>query len=271
MIKPNYTIVSPTGKRVPILVSVPHCGTAFPLELIDHFKSELVESVDDTDFFVQDLYSFVSDMGITMIQANYSRWVIDLNRSPKHKPLYTDGRIITALTPTTDFLGNRLYVSEDLEPPPPEIDRRIQLYFNPYYNQVQTILKNYVEEFGIAILWDAHSIRRVVPTIQEAPFPDLILGTNDGQSADDSLIQTTKKGLSGDAFQLSYNTPFKGGNITRHFGQPKNNIHALQLEMCKNLYMDDAEINYDSVRAEQMQLTLRNTFELLLKNINSKV
>ncbi len=264
MIKLNYTIVPPLGKKVPILVSVPHCGTAFPLELIDHFKSELVESVDDTDFFVHDLYSFVSDMGITMIHANYSRWVIDLNRSPKHKPLYTDGRIITALTPTTDFLGNELYVSEELAPPPPEIDRRIQKYFNPYYKQVQNILNGYVEEFGIAILWDAHSIRRVVPTIQKDPFPDLILGTNDGQSADDRLIQVTKKGLSAGTYQLSYNTPFKGGNITRHFGKPNKKIHALQLEMCKNLYMDDVEINYHPERAKKMQQTLQNTFEQLI-------
>ena len=104
-----------------------------------------------------------------------------------------------------------------------------------------------------------------MPTIQANPFPDLILGTNDGQSADERLIQATKKGLKNSSYQLYYNTPFKGGNITRHFGQPKKNIHALQLEMCKNLYMDDAEINYHPARAETMQLTLKNTFELLLK------
>ncbi len=264
MIENNYTIVPSKGKKVPILVSVPHCGTAFPLELVDHFKAELVAQPDDTDFFVHQLYNFVSDMGITMIHANYSRWVIDLNRSPKHKPLYTDGRIITALTPTTDFLGNSLYESQELEPIPPEIDRRIQKYFNPYYKQVQAILDGFVEEFGMAILWDAHSIRRVVPTIQEAPFPDLILGTNDGQSANEQLIQVAKKGLSTSKFELSYNTPFKGGNITRHFGKPKNKIHALQLEMCKNLYMDDTEVNYHPERAERMQVILKHTFEQLI-------
>ena len=265
MIEQNYTIVPPVGKRVPILVSVPHSGTAFPLELISHFKTELIEQPDDTDFFVHELYNFVSDMGITMIHATYNRWVIDLNRSPKHKPLYTDGRIITALTPTTDFLGNQLYESEDLEPIPPEIDRRIQKYFNPYYKQVQTILNGFVEEFGVAILWDAHSIRRVVPTIQEAPFPDLILGTNDGQSADEQFIQAAKKGLTTSEVELSYNTPFKGGNITRNFGRPKNKIHALQLEMCKDLYMDDAELKYHPSRAEKMRGTLQNTFEQLIK------
>lgn len=268
MIEKNYTIVPFKEKKIPILVSVPHSGTAFPPELLGHFKTELIANPDDTDFFVHELYNFVSDMGITMIHANYSRWVIDLNRSPKHKPLYTDGRIMTALTPTTDFLGNRLYESEELEPIPPEIDRRIQKYFNPYYKQVQTILDGFVEEFGVAILWDAHSIRRVVPTIQEAPFPDLILGTNDGKSANDQLIQASKKGLNSSEFELSYNAPFKGGNITRHFGKSKNNIHALQLEMCKNLYMDDAELNYHPERAKKMQGILKNTFEQLINTIN---
>ena len=121
------------------------------------------------------------------------------------------------------------------------------------------------KEFGLAILWDAHSIRQYVPTIQRAPFPAMILGTNDGQSATESIIQIAKLGLSSGAYELSYNHPFKGGNITRHFGDPKNNIHALQLEMIKTLYMDDTEMVYRSERAEQLRAVLKNTFKLLIE------
>ena len=93
-----YKITKPSGSIVPILLSVPHCGTAFPDELVSQYKSDLIKNPDDTDWFVDKLYGFASDLGITTISAVYSRWVIDLNRHPESKPLYSDGRIITGLS-----------------------------------------------------------------------------------------------------------------------------------------------------------------------------
>ena len=261
----NYHIIAPKGKKVPILVSVPHAGTSFPKAIRQHYKKALINPPDDTDFFVHDLYDFASEMGITLIHAPYCRWVIDLNRSPENEALYTDGRIITALCPSSNFLGNPIYKAPKFEPNKGEIIRRKALYFTPYYLKIERILNNFKEKFGFAILWDAHSIRRKVPTIQKAAFPDMILGTNDGQSANTQFIQLAKKGLKSSEFNLANNTPFKGGNITRHFGKPTKDIHALQLEMCKDLYMDDAELNYHPQRAEKMQYLLKHTFQLLIE------
>ena len=263
----NYHIITPKTKKVPILVSVPHCGTAIPEDLLKNYRKEMLVFPDDTDFFVQDVYDFVPDLGITMIYSHYNRWVIDLNRSPQNQALYTDGRLITGLTSTTDFLGNPLYVSKAAEPDTSEIQRRKLLYYAPYYEQVSTILKELKNEFGFAILWDGHSIRKLVPTIQAQPFPHFILGTNDGLTASDALIQTAKKGLSSRNYALSYNHPFKGGNITRHFGNPKEGIHALQLEMIKTLYMDDREILYHPERANELRKVLKYTFELLIEEV----
>ena len=99
----TFKISSLGSPEVPILLSVPHCGIAFPEELRDQFNPALSKSPDDTDWFVDKLYSFALELGIPMISATYSRWVIDLNRDPESKPLYQDGRIITALCPTTTF------------------------------------------------------------------------------------------------------------------------------------------------------------------------
>ena len=88
-----FRIISSKNSEVPIILSVPHCGIVFPADLTDQYKSDLISAPDDTDWFVDTLYDFVSYMGITMIAAQYSRWVIDLNRDPQSKPLYTDGRI----------------------------------------------------------------------------------------------------------------------------------------------------------------------------------
>ena len=265
-----YKIINADTKKVPIIVSIPHCGRTFPSALKHQYKKELASNPDDTDFFVDDLYDFLPQMGITTICARYSRWVIDLNRSPKNAALYNDGRIITQLTPTTNFLGEAIYVNPEFEPNSIEIERRKALYFQPYYDKITDLLATTKSQFGKAILWDAHSIRRIVPTIQSTPFPDLILGTNDGQSANGKLIQVVKENLSRGAYALNYNHPFKGGNITRHFGNPVADIHAFQLEMTKDLYMDDSETQYHLERAAKVKQLLIGTFEALMTTRESR-
>ncbi|MFK7980778.1 MAG: N-formylglutamate amidohydrolase [Saprospiraceae bacterium] len=263
--KPLFEIINAESVKVPIVVSIPHCGRIFPPELATHYKQELAKNPDDTDFFVDKLYDFLPKMGITTICANYSRWVIDLNRSPKNEALYNDGRIITNLTPTTDFFGNAIYANPVFEPKAKEVERRKKLYFQPYYDKITSLLAATKQQFGKAILWDAHSIRRTVPTIQTAPFPDLILGTNDGQTADNELIAVVKNSLGNSPYDLSYNHPFKGGNITRYFGNPSEHIYAFQLEMAKDLYMDDTETQYHPERAAKMKEALIATFEELIR------
>ncbi len=250
-----YKITQPTVQRIPILLSIPHCGTAFPEDLAHDYKSEMLPP-DDTDWFVDELYHFAAAMGMTTIAANYSRWVIDLNRNPDSTPLYTDGRVITSLCTTSNFLGEPIYKDERTAVNAVEVERRKQLYFDPYQQKVQTLLDELKAEFGCVLLWDCHSIRRLVPAIQTKAFPDLILGSADGSTAHPLLINAALEALSG-VYQTHHNTPFKGGYITRHFGQPAHNQHALQLEMSKDLYMDDSETQYHKDRACQMQDTLK--------------
>ncbi len=261
-----YKIIAPTARKVPILISVPHSGTLFPDEIKEQYHSQFIKNPDDTDWFVDKLYDFASEMGITIIQAVYSRLVVDLNRDPKQKPLYNDGRIITELVTKTDFHGNHIYKTI---PSQKEIDRRISLYYEPYHHKIDSLLKDFKGEFGHALLFDAHSIRQYVPTIRKDKFPDLILGDADETSADKRLIQTTLNNLSSSNYSLSHNTPFKGGYITRNFGKPKTDIHAIQLEMTKINYMDDLEENYDTFRAEKMRALLKKTFHSLIKTLDS--
>lgn len=255
--KPYY-IKEATAPVVPIVISIPHCGTEFPEELKDHYLPEQIASIDDTDWFLQDLNDFAPALGITVVYAKYSRWVIDLNRDPKSVPLYNDGRLITGLTTTTDFVGNPIY-KNGKEPDQKEIERRLETYFWPYYAKVQEYLDARIREFGKVLLWDSHSIRRIVKTIRPEPFPEMILGDNDEKSADKKLIDCTLKNL-GTTYQVNHNDPFKGGHITRYFGNPSKNIHALQLERNKNLYMDDSERNFNQVRADKMRDVLRKNF-----------
>ena len=267
--KKPFKIYKAKGPTVPIVLSVPHCGTQFPKELKKKYNPRLQKIVDDTDFYVDQLYNFVSEMGITMIRARYSRWVIDLNRDPESAPLYNDGRIITGLTPTTDFFGHELYRKEKYVPDQKEVNRRLENYYWPYYEKVKSLLEACKEEHGKALLWDAHSIREFVPTIRETKFPDMILGNNEEKTAHPELIKTALEGLKSGPYQVNHNDPFKGGHITRYFGKPEEQIHALQLEMNKILYMDDRELLFDEDRANEMRAVLKPTIEALINTLKN--
>jgi N-formylglutamate deformylase len=267
----NFEISFAQGTEVPILISVPHCGIEFPEELRDQFKSKVIAVPDDTDWFVNQLYDFAPSMGMTMIAARYSRWVIDLNRDPQSKPLYTDGRIITALCPSTTFLGEPLYRDERKEIDSKETKRRLQKYYWPYHQQIDANLIRLKKKFGKVLLWDCHSIRQIVPTIQKEKFPDLILGDADGTSASPGLIESTLGVLDHGPYSVNHNHPFKGGFITRHFGKPAENIHALQLEMTKVNYMDDGETKYHKERADKMRILLQKTFNGLIEQLSQAI
>ena len=264
----SFELSFPSSSRVPILLSIPHCGTAFPDELKDEYKPEQLKLLDDTDWFVDQLYEFGLSIGITMISAKYSRWVIDLNRDPQSKPLYSDGRIITGLCPTTNFLGEAIYKDERKEVDSLEVKRRLVNYYHPYHSKIQELLDDLKNEFGRVLLWDCHSIRQIVPTIQKEKFPDLILGDADGTSASPGIIESALSVLDHGAYKVNHNHPFKGGTITRHFGKPSQNQHALQLEMTKVNYMDDRETTYDTLRAEKMQSLLKNVFDKLIGELS---
>jgi N-formylglutamate deformylase len=259
-----FRLHHPSGGHVPIVVSVPHCGTLFPHDLKAQFKADLIETPDDTDWFVDRLYDFAPAMGMTLLTATYSRWVIDLNRDPQSKPLYTDGRIITGLCPVTNFLGEPLYADHRKAVSPDDIQSRLTLYYKPYHRQLQEELSRLKKAFGTVLLWDCHSIRQYVPTIHAEKFPDLILGDADQTSAGRPLIDAALKSLSASSYTLSHNYPFKGGYITRYFGRPEENQHALQLEMSKLNYMNDSEEQYDSSRAGKVRELLQRTFEQLI-------
>ncbi len=262
-----FNISLPRATEVPILLTVPHCGTDFPDELRDEYEPGVVRRPDDTDWLVNQLYDFAPDLGITLLSARVSRLVIDLNRNPTDQPLYSDGRLITGLCPTTTFLGEPLYRDKRTKVKQEEVFRRLTTYFQPYHEKIHELLTGLHKRHGRALLWDCHSIRRSVPTIRSEPFPDLILGDADGTSASPGVIEATLGVLDHSRYKTSHNFPFKGGYITRHFGSPSTGLHALQLEMTKANYMDDQERKYDESRAGELRILLKKVFIKLIETL----
>lgn len=223
--------------QAPLLISVPHAGTLIPDSVLAGM-SEDVTSLPDTDWFVDRLYDFAPRMGIGMIVGRYSRYVIDLNRSPEGEKLYP-GRAETELCPTTLFDGTPLYPSGQ-EPDVQEIENRRRLYWQPYHNKLREELDRLRRQHNKVLLWDAHSIRSQVPRLFDGILPDLNFGTADGASCDPEIAEAVHASArTGENFSTVLNGRFKGGYITRHYGLPDEGFHALQLEIAQSSYMDE--------------------------------
>ena len=252
---------------VPLLVSMPHIGTQIPDHLQAHYTPRAL-AVEDTDWHLAQLYNFLPQLGASVLQAQYSRYVIDLNRPPDDTPMYP-GAANTELCPTRFFNGEALY-REGCAPDTSERLLRRQTYWQPYHSALREELERLVAVHGYALLWDAHSIRSQIPWLFEGTLPGLNIGTASGLSAHieiaRALDHTCQSQTHNSPVSHVINGRFKGGYITRHYGAPEQHVHAVQLEMCQNLYMQEtAPFAYDTARAEQIQPLLEAMVTAALK------
>ncbi len=220
--------------RSPLLISVPHAGTEIPEEIMSRL-SAAGRTLDDTDWHVDRLYDFAGDLGASLLVATHSRYVIDLNRPPDGALLYP-GAAETELCPTTNFDRQPLY-EEGQELRPGEQETRLADYWRPYHAALRGEIDRISAEYGHAILWDAHSICSRVPRFFEGRLPDYNFGTGGGKSAAPALAEGLLS-LAGElGLEAVLDQRFRGGYITRHYGDPRARIHALQLELTWPNYM----------------------------------
>nr|WP_269807980.1 N-formylglutamate deformylase [Pseudomonas agronomica] len=245
--------------RVPLLISMPHAG----LRLTPAVKAGLIpeaQSLPDTDWHIPRLYDFAEALGASTLAAEYSRFVVDLNRPSDDKPMYVGAT--TGLYPATLFDGVPLFL-EGLEPSAEERATYLQQVWMPYHQALQQELARLKAEFGYALLFDAHSIRSVIPHLFDGKLPDFNLGTFNGVSCDPALASQLEAICARhDQFTHVLNGRFKGGHITRHYGNPEQDIHAVQLELCQSTYMEEFEpFNYRPDLAAPTQVVLRELLE----------
>ncbi len=248
--------------QTPLLVSVPHSGTHVPT-IINERLTDQASQLPDTDWFVDRLYQWVADQGVAMLVANYSRYVIDLNRPPDNTALYSGGG--TGLLPEQSFDGAPLYHS-GMRPDKVESVQRLQQFWYPYHKKLATELQELKLRFGYAILLDVHSIRSEVPMLFEGRLPDLNLGSYQGASADPSLVSSSFAALNKNAvYSTVLDGRFQGGYITRNYGRPGDNVHALQLEMAQSVYMCEQPPVYDQALVKEISPVLRGLITTLLQ------
>jgi N-formylglutamate deformylase len=253
-----------TQGNTPLLISMPHTGTDIPPDQQARYQPRALQS-EDTDWHLQRMYRPLAEaIGASLLVPHFSRYVIDLNRPPDDTPMYP-GAANTELCPTHFFSGEALYLPGQ-EPDAREKLRRRTLYWQPYHDTLAAELQRLKSVHGHVVLFDAHSIRSELPWLFQGRLPDLNLGTADEHSCDPRITTAlTKLMAAQDVYSHVVNGRFKGGYITRHYGRPETQCHAVQLEMCQCNYMNEqAPFEYDEVKARSLQPLLRAMLETLV-------
>ena len=248
---------------VPLLVSLPHTGTVLPDDLQAHLTPRAL-ALEDTDWHLAQLYGFVTGLGASLITPHHSRYVIDLNRPSGNTPMYP-GVNNTELCPTRFFTGDALYL-EGKAPDASAITRRVAMYWQPYHDALERELARLQAQHGHVVLLDGHSIRSTLPWLFEGKLPDLNLGTASGTSCATSLRDALQQVLQSQRhFTQVVDGRFKGGHITRSFGQPARGRHAVQLEMCWSTYMaEEPPYGIDPSRADLLAPLLRALVQTMI-------
>lgn len=241
--------------RTRLLISIPHAGTFVPPGIADGMTA-VGRSLPDTDWHVDRLYDFADEIGATVLVATHSRYVVDLNRAPDNAPLYP-GLMQTGVCPAANFDGEPIWLPQQV-PGAPEVTRRIEQYWRPYHDRLRRELEVLRDRHGSAVLWDAHSVRSRVPRLFEGELPVFNFGTNDGRACPGELARRLLgEVLAAPGSSAVLDGRFKGGYITRNYGNPAGTIHAVQLELAQRCYMSEGTGEYLPEKAKGIRTLLR--------------
>jgi N-formylglutamate deformylase len=247
----------------PLLISMPHAGTHIPPALAARMTDAALK-LPDTDWHLERLYDFAVGLGASVLCATHSRYVIDLNRPRDDANLYP-GQDTTGLCPVDTFHKEPVY-QDGQAPGTNEIEARVIEYWQPYHDKLSAELERIRAAHGVAMLWEAHSICSVLPRFFEGRLPDFNLGTAAGASCDPALAQQLFAiADAAPGYRTALDGRFKGGYITRQYGHPGRNIHAVQLELAQCAYMDEEfPFGFDETRTARLRPVLRRLIEATL-------
>lgn len=246
---------------LPVILGLPHTGVWLPDDIAVQLN-ETGRAMADTDWHIDRLYDGLLP-GVSTVRATFHRYAVDANRDPSGASLYP-GQNTTGLCPVTDFDGLPLY-EPGREPDEAEIARRREAFHAPYHAALATEVERVWAEHGVAILYDCHSIRSVIPFLFEGRLPDFNVGTHDGRACDDDVeAAVAETCAAAEGYRSVLNGRFKGGWTTRHYGRPANGVHAVQMELAQSAYMDETPPwTWADDRATRLRVTLRTILERL--------
>jgi N-formylglutamate deformylase len=254
-----YNLLVPTGNRIPIVASLPHSGTYVPRNVRKQFKQDFGPILSPVDWYLERLYEFLPELGITMLQATHSRYVVNLNRSLE-TPRFGPER--SSVVSEATCFGRPLY---DREPTQAEVEERIDRYYVPYHRRLAKMLKKTVRDFGRVYLLDLHSYYR-------GPEVDVCLGNVNETTCSESFIGSFENAFLKHGFNVVRNELWVGGHITRHYADV-DNTEAMQIEVRFPAYLEgstfeeDEVPDWDSDKFREAKKRLRQVFSDVIKEL----
>lgn len=246
----------------PIILGFPHTGTDVP----DDIRARLNETgqmLADTDWHIDKLYDGLLPE-VTTVRATFHRYVIDANRDPTGVSLYP-GQNTTGLIPDTDFDGKPIWRDGE-KPTAADIEYRLKQFHSPYHVALAKEIERVHEAHGLVVLYDCHSIRSHIPFLFQGKLPDFNIGTNEGNSCSPEIASAVGRvAFAARGYDAVINGRFKGGWTTRHYGQPKLGIHAIQMELTQSSHLtkEAPPFAYDEAKAERLRKHLKDILEII--------
>lgn len=239
----------PAAKLHPVLLASPHSGRFYPESFLQQTSLEIQQLRLSEDSHVDRLIMPFVDDGFFILRALFPRAFVDVNRAKDEWPspsLPADQQHTTSprakagfgVIPTHITQQHALYDNVDLTAE--QIKARLRACYHPYHDALRSRLNDIAQKFGLAVLLDMHSMPG--PSQGFHDRADIILGDRYGKSCDPSLIAALERRFTQKGYTTVRNQPFAGGYITAHYGRPLNNIHAIQIEINKDLYLDAASL-----------------------------
>ena len=243
----------------PVILAMPHTGTYIPTHILAKLNAN-GRKLTDTDWHVDRLYRGLLP-NASIVRANFHRYVIDANRDPSGQSLYP-GQNTTELCPTIDFDNREIY-KKGHAPDANEIEMRQLAFHKPYHRAIAAEILRLKQRHKNVVLYDCHSIRSHVPFLFSGQLPDFNIGTNEGTTCAprlEKLVSDICKNAQ--SFTSVTNGRFKGGWTTRHYGKPQVGIHAVQMELAQNLYLEEKPPwKYDPEKAKSTRKVLREVLK----------
>ncbi|WND03179.1 N-formylglutamate amidohydrolase [Temperatibacter marinus] len=269
---PPYQLQNDTehAGEIPLILSIPHSGTIYPEDMTtrSHLKTPELRSSEDA--FVGDLLEAARSLPVTMIEASYARAYVDLNRKPTEldfamfdggltQQIERSKNVQAGLGVIPKIVGKAqsIYMSKI---PANEASERLNAVYYPYHQCLQTEIQRLYKKFGCLYILDCHSMPSIPNRLnrRRKSLSDIVLGDIWGKTSDRNLLKVIETSFINQGYSVSRNTPYAGGFITRNYCEPEHHIYTLQLELCRDLYMDEETIeknaNFPHLKSDLGQL-----------------
>lgn len=264
---PPFEVLEPAILRSPLVFSSPHSGNVYPRRFLERARLDVAALRRSEDAFVDDLFGAVGALGAPLIRARFPRAYLDLNREPYElDPRMFEGRLPAFVNtrsmrvagglgtvPRVIGQAQEIYAAKL---PVEEALGRIEKIYKPYHARLSGLLARAQQNFGLAVLVDCHSMPSGA-LLASAGFPnpirlvgldakakaDFVVGDRHGTSCAAILVNVVEEELRRLGYSVRRNKPYAGGFITEHYGNPPAHCHAMQIEVCRALYMDEQTVS----------------------------